>query len=208
MLGGGWCFSPMVTATRKTSSILDGHTDFMSTANRFTFITGKNSELMVVAIMKNNVLQLRICYIIVILLFISIVISKELSWNYYFQTDLCICWPAQCFELCSNNQTLSFHLKKSSLYVSCRRRFFILQCHLDSDYLTDLIHLSTFRQMTSHRSFWIRMASDSLNKNLNTYFMRLSLEEAVTVVQFSRDFISPLAQCALCNAIWLLLDLE
>lgn len=52
--------------------------------------------------------------------------------------------------------------------------------------------------MTSHRSFWIRMASDSLNKNLNTYFMRLSLEEAVTVLQFSRDFISPLAlQCYL-----------
>ena len=56
MLGGGWCISPMVTATRNTSSILDGHTDFMSTANRFTFITGKNSELTVVAIMKNNVL--------------------------------------------------------------------------------------------------------------------------------------------------------
>ena len=58
---------------------------FMSAAYRLFLITGKNAQLMVVAVLKTSVLQLRSCSIeLCVVLFVLAVVSREINKRHYF----------------------------------------------------------------------------------------------------------------------------
>lgn len=58
----GWCVSAMAPATWKTCHVLDGHVDGYKCGIQFLFISGINTQWWM-AMLKNHVLQLRICSI-------------------------------------------------------------------------------------------------------------------------------------------------
>ena len=64
----------------------------LSAACRLLFIAGKNAQLMVVVMLKNSVLQLRMCFIESYYCAVCICCSfyGEKNRSHYFQNDLCI----------------------------------------------------------------------------------------------------------------------
>lgn len=84
----------------------------MGAACRLLFITAENAQLMVGTVLKNSILELRICSTGVIVLFISAVVPMEINRGHCFQSNL----PTLTITIAARKLSPQFQVK---IYTFC-----------------------------------------------------------------------------------------